>query len=112
MLTKNPNEEFTFSVDGNDYIINKKLDNTKKSNNKKSIHIPSLIIGVGITTICVIGVLLISNNSVYDELGLIEVQDLDTKPTTKSTGITEQTFFDNGSPILGNPNAPITLIEF
>ena len=51
MLTKNPNEEFTFSVDGNDYIINKKLDNTKKSNNKKSIHIPSLIIGVGITTI-------------------------------------------------------------
>lgn len=36
-------------------------------------------------------------------------------PTIQQTGppnITINTFLDNGSPILGNPNAPITLIEF
>ena len=32
--------------------------------------------------------------------------------TTVPTQVTFDTFFENGSSILGNPNAPITLIEF
>ena len=40
---------------------------------------------------------------------------MESTPTIQQTGppnITINTFLDNGSPILGNPNAPITLIEF
>ena len=49
--------------------------------------------------------------------GLNKETELAIKPTptiqdTEPAKITGSTFMDNGSPILGNPNAPVTLVEF
>ena len=35
-----------------------------------------------------------------------------TKESTQPKSVTADTFIQNGSPMLGNPNAPVTLIEF
>ena len=74
------------------------------------IHAPSLAIGAIIASITITLVIFGFNNS-SNEMGL------SMEPTPKieqveSAKITMDTFLSNGSPILGDPNAPITLIEF
>ena len=49
--------------------------------------------------------------------GIFDESKLAIKPTPEMdsigpTQITMETFVENGSPVLGNPNAPITLVEF
>ena len=49
--------------------------------------------------------------------GTFDESELAIKPTPEMdsigpTEITMETFVENGSPVLGNPNAPITLVEF
>ena len=74
------------------------------------IHGPSLAIGAAIASITIMIIFLgfqgISNQS---ELSI------EPAPTIQQAGppkITISTFLENGSPILGNPNAPVTLVEF
>ena len=77
------------------------------------IHGPSLAIGAAIAAIVVIAVFF-GFSTVSNEPELV------IEPTPKPTiqeqpepvKITMETFLANGSPILGNPNAPVTLIEF
>ena len=74
------------------------------------IHAPSLAIGAIIASIT-ITVVMFGLNSVTDEIGL------SIEPTPKIQGIgpakiTMDTFVSNGSPVLGDSNAPITLVEF
>jgi len=74
------------------------------------IHGPSLAIGAGISAL-VIAITFIGFDSISNttELKIIPT------PTAHQVGppkITMNTFLANGSPILGNSNAPITLIEF
>ncbi len=74
------------------------------------LHAPSLAIGAIIASIT-ITVVMFGLNSVTDEIGL------SIEPTPKIQGmgpakITVDTFVSNGSPILGDSNAPITLVEF
>ena len=74
------------------------------------IHAPSLAIGAIIASITITLVIFGVNNS-SNEMGL------SMEPTPKieqveSAKITMDTFVSNGSPILGDPNAPITLVEF
>jgi len=74
------------------------------------IHVPSLAIGAGIASVAIIAMFLafnLSNNE--SELEIAPT------PVIEESGpaqITSATFFENGSPVLGNPNAPVTLIEF
>ena len=74
------------------------------------LHAPSLAIGAIIASITITLVIFGFNNS-SNEMGL------SMEPTPKieqveSAKITMDTFLSNGSPILGDPNAPITLVEF
>ena len=74
------------------------------------IHPPSLAIGAVIASIAIVAVMF-GLNGTFDE------SELAIKPTPEMdsigpTEITMETFVENGSPVLGNPNAPITLVEF
>ena len=74
------------------------------------IHAPSLAIGAIIASITITLVIFGFNNS-SNEI------ELSTEPTPEMDQIvpkkiTLDTFLSNGSPILGDPNAPITLVEF
>jgi len=74
------------------------------------IHGPSLAIGAAIASIAIIGTFL-GFDKISNETELI----VEPTPTIQQTGppkITTDTFLSNGSPILGNPNAPVTLVEF
>jgi protein-disulfide isomerase len=74
------------------------------------IHPPSLAIGAVIASFAIVAVMF-GLNGTFDE------SELAIKPTPEMdsigpTEITMETFVQNGSPVLGNPNAPITLVEF
>ena len=74
------------------------------------IHPPSLAIGAVIASIAIVAVMF-GLNGTFDE------SELAIKPTPEMdsigpTEITMETFVENGSPVLGNPNALITLVEF
>ncbi len=74
------------------------------------IHGPSLAIGAAIASIVIVTVFLgFENISNEPEL------TLEPTPTIQTSGppkVTKDTFLANGSPILGDPNAPVTLVEF
>ena len=90
------------------------LDNTQtKIQERRSIggiHWQSLGIGAGIAIACIFcGVLLVNmidndSTQILDEITIKEITSIK-KPTIDS-------FYNNASPILGNPNAPLTLVEF
>jgi protein-disulfide isomerase len=74
------------------------------------IHPPSLAIGAVIASIVIVAVMF-GLNGTFDE------SELAIKPTPEMdsigpTEITMETFVENGSPVLGNPNSSITLVEF
>jgi len=74
------------------------------------IHGPSLAIGAAIASIVII-VAFLGFDGISNEVELV----IEPTPTIQESGptkITMETFLANGSPILGNPNAPVTLVEF
>ncbi|MBT8242904.1 MAG: thioredoxin domain-containing protein [Nitrosopumilus sp.] len=74
------------------------------------IHGPSLAIG-GVISAAVIIMVFFGFNGITNQTELI----IEPSPTIQQAGptqITMNTFLANGSPILGDVNAPITLIEF
>ena len=74
------------------------------------IHAPSLAIGAIIASITITLVIFGVNNSSNEiELSIEPTPEMDQIGPKK---ITMDTFLLNGSPILGDPNAPITLVEF
>ena len=86
------------------------IHTTKVVRSTNRIHLPSLAIGAGIAVACIFcGVLMV--NMINNDIMPI----LDETPQ-KQTEITKMqslsVFTDNASPILGNPNAPITMVEF
>ena len=109
-MSEDANDKFTFSVEGKEYVINEKSNS--RGPKKNTIHGPSIIIGVAITAICVIGIFFSLNVNNIEESQLIERELIETRTTPEPTEISINTLINNGSPILGNPNAPITLIEF
>ena len=72
------------------------------------IHAPSLAIGAIIASITIAGVLF-GFNSTSTELEIMPTPKIG---PVESKEITMKTFIENGSPVLGDPNAPITLVEF
>ena len=74
------------------------------------IHGPSLAIGATVASVVIV-IAFIGFDGFSNQSGL----EIVPTPTVEQMGpakITVNTFVDNGSPILGDPNAPITLIEF
>lgn len=73
------------------------------------IHGPSLAIGAVIASIAIIASFL-AFDSINNEPELV----IEQTPPTPSVpqNVISSTFMGNGSPILGDPNAPVTLIEF
>ena len=74
------------------------------------IHPPSLAIGAVIASIAIVAVMF-GLNGTFDEseLAMKATPEMDSIGPTE---ITMETFVENGSPVLGNPNASITLVEF
>ena len=74
------------------------------------LHTPSLAIGAIIASITITLVIFGFNNSSNEiELSIEPTPEMDQIGPKK---ITMDTFLSNGSPILGDPDAPITLVEF
>ena len=74
------------------------------------IHAPSLGIGAGIASLVII-IAFLGFQAITNQPELV----IEPTPTIQEEGppkVTMSTFLDNGSPILGNPNAPVTLVEF
>ena len=74
------------------------------------IHGPSVAIGAGISAVVLVATFLgfgaISNEP---ELKIEQTPSIQESGPSK---ITMMTFLDNGSPVLGNEDAPVTLVEF
>jgi len=74
------------------------------------LHAPSLVIGAIIASITITLVIFGFNSSSNEiELSMEPTPKIDQIGPEK---ITMDTFLSNGSPILGDPDAPITLVEF
>lgn len=71
---------------------------------------PSLVIGAIIASV-VIAIAFVGFDSLLNQKELV-IEPTPTIQQARPSNITINTFLDNGSPILGNPNAPITLVEF
>tara|TARA_B110000438_G_scaffold204425_1_gene196132 strand:- start:102 stop:806 length:705 start_codon:yes stop_codon:yes gene_type:complete len=74
------------------------------------LHAPSLAIGAIVASITMI-VVILGVGDLFNQQGLL----IEPAPEMEQMGpakITMDTFVSNGSPILGDPNAPITLVEF
>ena len=74
------------------------------------IHVPSLAVGAGIASVAII-VAFLAFDIFNDEPELA----IEPTPAIQESGpakVTASTFMENGSPILGDPNAPVTLVEF
>jgi len=104
-------EDFTFTIEGNDYTISQKeKENTSKKSDKQTLHAPSLGIGAIIAGICIAGVFFGMVGFPESSESLIEKQIIQEPQTSKQ--ISMDTFIQNGSPVLGKADAPITLVEF
>lgn len=72
------------------------------------IHGPSVGIGAGITAVVIV--------AAFFAFGSMNQPEIELKPTAlpqqEQEPISLSVFTANGSPVLGNPNAPVTLVEF
>ena len=109
MDIKDADKDFTFSIEGKKYTISEKK-NVIKENKKQTLHVPSLTIGAIISGICIAIVVFGIGDLSESAEPLIEKQLAEEQ--IKPTQISMETFFENGSPVLGNKNAEITLVEF
>ena len=74
-----------------------------------NLHGPSLGIGAGIAAVAIFVTFLAFDN-ITDEKELVLEQAENIQPNPQKIGL--DVFTENGSPYLGDPNAPITLVEF
>ena len=72
------------------------------------LHGPSVGIGAGITAVVIVAAFFAFGSMSQSE---IELQPA-AIPEPEGEAISMSVFTANGSPLLGNPNAPITLVEF
>jgi len=112
----------SFFLEGDKTTENSHLEKIKKNDSNESsskitkqpakltIHWPSLGIGAVIAVACIFFVVMMPNmidtesTQIFDEITINEIGSIK-KPTFSS-------FTNNASPILGDRNAPLTLIEF
>lgn len=79
------------------------------------IHAPSLGIGAGISAAIIIGVFFVLNSPVSDTgFKTEDIEDVENIPIQEQAPqqVQMSIFSSNASPILGDPDAPITIVEF
>lgn len=85
------------------------------------IHAPSLGIGAGIAAAVIIGVFFVINGPIHDvgfktedikDAEKTQATDVQTPETQTPQKVQMSVFSENSSPILGDSNAPITIVEF
>ena len=108
MNSNNPYDEFTFSIENKEYVIKEKSEQTKNKTKNNFLNGPSLGIGGVITAVCVLGMFSVLNLDSDFEEPLVEKQLIKEPQYDVSPNV----LLKNTSPVLGNPNAPITLVEF
>jgi protein-disulfide isomerase len=74
------------------------------------IHGPSLAIGAVIASVSLV-VAFLGFSMINDEPELV-IEPVQNSQQAISPSVISSTFMANGSPILGDPNAPVTLVEF
>ena len=74
------------------------------------IHGPSLVIGAVIASVSIM-ISFLAFNAISDESELL-IKPIPSDQELFSSNLIPSSLMANGSPILGDPNAPITLIEF
>jgi len=99
-------EEIPIKVEKTD---NNEKDIKIKQKSNSKIHGPSVLYGAAITSIIVLIMTFGINSTNITEQEIIEEILITEEPDKK---ITAKTFLENVSPVLGDSNAPITLIEF
>ena len=102
-------KDFSFTIEGKEYSISEK-QNTSKKSDKQTLHVPSLGIGAIIAGICIAGVFFGLGDFSESSEPLIEKQIVQQPQVPQQISI--DTFIQNGSPVLGNAEAAITLVEF
>lgn len=88
--------------------ITTKFSSSIPKKESKRLHGPSLGIGAGIATVSIIAAFLVINMADTDT----ELQFEENLPEPKVSAEAMEVFTGNGSPYLGDSNAPITLVEF
>jgi protein-disulfide isomerase len=79
------------------------------------IHAPSLGIGAGIAAAIIIGALFVINGPISDSgFKTEDIKEADSEQILQEQApqVQMSIFSSNTSPILGDPNAPITIVEF
>ncbi|MEM3090048.1 MAG: DsbA family protein [Candidatus Nitrosotenuis sp.] len=84
-----------------------------------TVHAPSLAIGAAIAAVAIIGIFYVmeemANEAVFTTSNIEQSEaekEQDTLRQESPQAITMSVLYDNGSPYLGNPDAPITIVEF
>ena len=83
---------------------------TKLPKQTVRIHWPSLGIGAGIAIICMFCGIMMTNMLNTESTQILDEDLLKVIPAEKKYSLS--VFLDNASPVLGNKNAPLTVIEF
>jgi protein-disulfide isomerase len=76
------------------------------------IHAPSLGIGAGIAAAIIIGVFFAMSGSTETVFKPEDIKPADTEKQEVEQEISLALFYENASPYIGDPNAPITIVEF
>ena len=109
-LKDDKNTEDLYQEKSNENNQTESASKTPRRSSKLTIHWPSLGIGAIIAIACIFFGMMMANmvdtesTQILDEITINEIGSIK-KPTFSS-------FTDNSSPILGDRNAPLTLIEF
>jgi len=83
-----------------------------------TVHWPSLVIGAGIAIACIFSVFLIVSSPSWEDVNMINtdstqvLDEITIREISSTKKPTIASFYNNASPILGDTNAPLTLVEF
>ena len=91
----------------NEIIEDHKIE--KKSNASSKIHGPSIVYGASITAVIVL--IFVFGGEFFQPVEK-EINEEPISTQENNNELTLYTFFGNSSPVLGNPNAPLILVEF
>lgn len=77
------------------------------------IHGPSLAIGAAIAVVAMVGLFFALNMSTQEGFKAEDIKEVQTQnPDSEKTQVSMTLFSSNASPVLGEPDAPITIVEF
>ena len=109
-LKDDKNTEDLYQEKSNENNQTESVSKTPRRSSKLTIHWPSLGIGAIIAIACIFfGVLMTNMINIESTQNLDQILIKEINPTKK---LSLSSFTDNASPVLGNKDAPLTIVEF